>query len=65
MTELESAIVRATGESLRQIRRVGFSLLPIPAVHEHSRGSKRMRRPRRRDPRAQPGYFQIAYAQAA
>jgi len=65
MTELESAIVRATGESLRQIRRVGFSLLPMLAVHEHSRGARRMRRPRRRDRRSQPGYFQIAYARVA
>jgi hypothetical protein len=42
--ELDHAVARATGESLRQVRRLGFNLLLVPRPPGQAPGVIRLRR---------------------
>jgi hypothetical protein len=41
-SQLERAVARATGESVSQIRHLGFSLVVVPAPKQQRRGAIRL-----------------------
>jgi hypothetical protein len=43
--QLECAVARVTGESLREIRRLGFSLVSMPVLHDPRPVIQRLPRP--------------------